>query len=64
MSSNQVNSKKNIIYNYNYIKKDIPNKKTLVTLPVEPYRMQSHPKSQLSNSNKNSRAMSVERIKP
>jgi hypothetical protein len=35
-------SKKNIIYNYNYIKKDkdsLPSKRALVTLPVEPYRM-------------------------
>lgn len=56
MSSNQASSKKNIIYNYNYLKKDGPSKKALLTLPSEPYRLESHPKSQLSNSN--SRAMS------
>lgn len=42
----QGQSKKNLIYNYNYIKKDreAPSKKTLVTLPSEPYRMESHPR--------------------
>ena len=49
MSINQANSKKDIIYNYNYLKKEAPSKKTLLTLPSEPYRLDSHPKSQLSN---------------
>ena len=58
IETNQSNAKKNIIYNYNYIKKDNPSKKALLTLPSEPYRLESHPKSQLSNE-KSSRAISV-----
>jgi hypothetical protein len=39
MGNNPSSSKKNIIYNYNYIKKDGPSKKALFTLPSEPYRL-------------------------
>ena len=63
IETNQSNAKKNIIYNYNYIKKDNPSKKALLTLPSEPYRLESHPKNQLSNE-KSSRAISVQKFKP
>lgn len=31
----EITNKKNIIYNYNYLKNNTPNKKALSTLPVE-----------------------------
>lgn len=44
------NTKKNIIYNYNYIKHPTNNsKKALQTLPAERVRADSHPKEKFSS---------------
>jgi hypothetical protein len=45
-------NKKTLIYNYGYLKKDREEgkKRTLVTLPAEPYRVEVHPKEKIVNT--------------
>lgn len=61
---NMENKKKNIIYNYNYLKdkREVPSKRALHTLPSEPHRIDSHSKDRFASS-RNIRMVSKDKLK-